>query len=176
MPLRVITKKRLEAYAKPYPKMINGFDAYTHLLIQFPPRPIASEAAYWETQAVIDRLLDQETLTPAEQDYLSLLGLLIARYDETQQVFPVLRGVALIKSLLEELNLKPTALLPIFKTEAVIAAVLSGQRRISVEQIEGLSRFFQLPAAFFFEEVEGTSPNSPDRPFEPIPQGVMVQA
>src|SRR5690606_17044181 len=111
--------------------------------------PITSEAAYWETQAVIDRLLDQGTLTPAEQDYLSLLGQLIAHYDETQQVFPASRGVALIKTLLEELNLKPIALLPIFKTEAFIAAVLSGQRRVTVEQIEGLSRFFQLPSACF---------------------------
>ena len=68
-------------------------------------------------------------------------------------VFPALRGVALIKTLLEELELKPIALLPIFKTEAIIAAVLSGQRRISVEPIEGLSRslrelWFRLETRF----------------------------
>ena len=40
--------------------MMNGFDVYTRLLIQFPPLPIVSEAAHWETQAVIDRLLDQK--------------------------------------------------------------------------------------------------------------------
>lgn len=155
---------------------MNGFDAYTRLLIQFPPRPITSETAYWETQAVIDSLLDQEMLTPAEQDYLSLLGMLIERYDEAQQVFPALHGIALIKTLLEELKLKPTDLLPIFKTEACIAAVLNGQQQLTVEQINGLAHFFQLPLTCFFEERAENTPNFTYRTFEPTRKEVIVQA
>lgn len=154
---------------------MNGFDAYTRLLIQFPPRPITSETAYWETQAVIDNLLDQETLTSAEQDYLSLLGMLIERYDEAQQVFPALRGLALVKTLLEELNLKPADLLPIFKTEACIAAMLNGQQPLTVEQIKGLAHFFQLPPTCFFEERAVATPNPIYRPFEPTKEEVVVQ-
>jgi HTH-type transcriptional regulator / antitoxin HigA len=156
-------------------KMMNGFDAYTRLLVQFPPRPLDSEAAYWETQAVIDKLLAQASLTAAEQDYLSLLGMLIEKYDEAQQVFPALRGVALLKTLIEELNLQPAVLLPIFRTDAVVAAVLSGRRKLTIEQIEGLSHFFQLPPAVFFEEAAAAMQDQPYRPFEPIAREVMVQ-
>ncbi len=155
--------------------MMNGFDAYTHLLIKFPPRPIDSDAAYWDTQAVIDTLLAQDTLTDAEQDYLSLLGMLIEKYDESQQVFPALCGVALVKALMEELNLKPTALLPIFKTESIAATVLNGQRKLTIEQIEGLSRFFQLPSASFFEQAAVTTQGISYQPLESVGYELMVR-
>ncbi len=44
------------------------------LLQAFPPRPIASEEDYQATQKVIDKLIDQGSLNPEEQDYLQCRG------------------------------------------------------------------------------------------------------
>ena len=128
---------------------MTGSNDYTTLLLQFPPRLIDSDELYWETQGVVDQLLDKGNLTKVEQDYLSLLALLIERYDEEQRVFPELKGVALLKALINELGLKQKELTPIFKPESIVSAVLHGKRRQTVEHIKGLSRYFQLPPHLF---------------------------
>lgn len=89
-----------------YPSFNGGADPYAELLLGFPPRFIHTKKEYWQTQAVLDKLLDQDELTTAEQDYLSLLGMLIARYNEEQSAFPELRGILLVKVLLNQLGLK----------------------------------------------------------------------
>jgi HTH-type transcriptional regulator / antitoxin HigA len=123
---------------------------YLELLIQFPPKPIASEADFLATQAVIDRLLDARSLTPQERDYLNLLGMLVHEYEEKHVSIPDLQGVELLKALLEELDLKQKDLVPIFKTESIVSAILNGQRQFTVEHIEKLAAFFHVSPAVFF--------------------------
>ena len=81
--------------------MIPGIDGtYTDLLQAFPPRPIKSEAEYAAVQARVDALVDKGELTADEADYLSLLGMLIERYEADHDPMPELRGVALVKTLM----------------------------------------------------------------------------
>jgi HTH-type transcriptional regulator / antitoxin HigA len=124
-------------------------DRYLALLMQFPPRPITSADDLEATQAVIDRLLDSPTLAPEETDYLNLLGLLVHEYEERHVLIPDLQGVELLKALIQELDLKQKDLVPIFKTESIVSAVLSGQRRFTVEHIEKLAAFFHVSPALF---------------------------
>lgn len=124
-------------------------DRYVELLVQFPPRAIASEADLLATQAVIDRLLDAKSLTSEEKDYLNLLGMLVYEYEEKHVTIPDLQGVELLKALIEELDLKQKDLVPIFKTESIVSAVLSGQRQFTVEHIEKLAAFFHVSPAVF---------------------------
>ncbi|WP_413175461.1 helix-turn-helix domain-containing protein [Anabaena azotica] len=86
---------------------------YLELITAFPPRKITSEEELATTQNIIDSLLDQETLTPDERDYLHLLGLVVAEYEEKNYPVPNIYGVNLLKVLLEELNLQPQDLIPI---------------------------------------------------------------
>ena len=145
---------------------------YTELLVCFPPRLIRSEKEYWETQAVMDKLIDQGDLSEAQQDYLSLLGMLIERYDEEHQVFPELRGIDLIKALLTELGITQKDLLPIFKTEFTITAILSGRRKLTLEHSQGLAQFFHLPQHLFYEEATHVLDKTSLRPFEPVEYAV----
>jgi HTH-type transcriptional regulator / antitoxin HigA len=124
-------------------------DRYRELLMEFPPRSITSKDTLEATQAVIDRLLDSPTLTPEETDYLNLLGMLVHEYEERHVLIPDLHGVELLKALIEELDLKQKDLVPIFKTESIVSAVLSGQRRFTVEHIEKLAVFFHVSPALF---------------------------
>jgi HTH-type transcriptional regulator/antitoxin HigA len=131
--------------------MIPGTDAaYMNLIQAFPPRPIRSESEYAAVQARVDALVDKGELTADEADYLSLLGMLIERYEADHDPMPELRGVALVKALMVESNLRQRDLVPIFKTESIASAVLNGHRQLTVAHIDKLAHFFALPHALFF--------------------------
>ncbi len=124
--------------------------SYMELLQSFPPRPIKSEEEMLAAQSVIDSLIDRGELTPDEQDYLNVLGTLVYEYEQTQEPIPDIYGVELLKVLIEELDLRQKDLVPIFKTESIVSAVLSGQRNLTARHIQGLAEFFHVsPAAFF---------------------------
>lgn len=146
--------------------MIAGFSektTYGDLLLRFLPRPITTEETYQATQQEVDRLIDKQELTPDEEDYLYLLGTLIMDYEERTEdpADYELRGVALIKGLLELHGLKQQDLVPIFKTKSIVSAVLNGKRQMTVEHIDSLARFFSLPHELFFAPANSAnaSPN-----------------
>lgn len=124
--------------------------SYTDLLTKFPPRPIKSEEQLAQTQAVIDALLDRSKLTPDEQDYLNLLGTLVYEYEEAHYPIPDIHGVELLRTLMIERSLRQKELVPIFKTESIVSAVLSGQRNLTVTHIQKLAKFFHVSPATFF--------------------------
>ena len=135
---------------------VNGNEsaqAYQRLLLAFAPREIKTESEYDEVQSQIDRLIDKGELSDAEQEYLNLLGMLIYAYEEKTENKSEydLRGVALIKGLMELYSLRQKDLLPIFKTESIVSDVLHGKRRLTTEHIDGLAAFFDLPHSLFFE-------------------------
>ncbi len=124
---------------------------YSDLLQQFPPRPIQTETQLQATQAVIDALIDQSSLTPDEQEYLNLLGTLVYEYETKHVPMPDVYGIELVKVMMLEWNLKQKDLVPIFKTESIVSAVLHGQRNLTVNHIQQLARFFHISPAAFFE-------------------------
>ena len=132
--------------------LVTNPDRYVELLIQFPPRPIDSADDLIATQTVIDRLLDTKILEPEEKDYLNLLGMLVYEYEKKHISIPDLQGVELLKALIEELDLKQKDLVPIFKTESIVSAILSGQRKLTIEHIEKLATFFHVSPSVFFDQ------------------------
>ena len=137
---------------------------YAQLIANFPPRPITNDEQYWATQDRIDALLDKARLTADEQDYLSALGMMVERYESDHEPDITLRGIRLIRALMEEQGLKQRDLVaPIFKTDSIVSAVLNGKRQLTVEHINKLAAFFNLPHAWFFEplaEVESVQANN----------------
>jgi len=130
--------------------------SYAELLLAFPPRTINTEVDYAVVQGEIDHLVDYGDLTPDEQDYLDLLGTLVWAYEahtEEKHAYE-LRGAELVKGLIELYGLKLNDLKPIFKTKSIASAVLNGKRRLTVEQINKLATFFNLPHDLFFEPVQ----------------------
>jgi HTH-type transcriptional regulator / antitoxin HigA len=138
--------------------MIHGTSdkSYADLLLGFLPPFIEDEADYEATQREIDYLLDKEELTPAEQDYLDLLGTLMMDYEARteDEADYELRGVALLRELLALHGLKQKDLVPIFKTTSIVSAVLNGKRPLTAEHINKLAAHFRLPHELFFEPLE----------------------
>lgn len=140
--------------------MMNGMSnqRYGELLFSFLPRTIKTEEEYETVQAEIDRFVDQETLTSAEEEYLDLLGTLLWAYEaqtENKTAYQ-LRGVDLLKGLLDLHGLKQKDLIPIFKTESIVSAVLHRKRRLTAEQINKLAIFFKVSQELFFESLPTT--------------------
>jgi HTH-type transcriptional regulator / antitoxin HigA len=123
---------------------------YVELLTAFPPRPIKSGVELDAVQTVIDRLLDAPQLSPAQQDYLNVLGMVVQEYEAQHVPIPDIQGVELLKVLMADRALKQKDLVSIFKTESIASAVLRGQRHLTVEHIEKLAAFFHLSPAVFF--------------------------
>ena len=133
-------------------KLGNANRSYAELLDYFEPRPITCDEEYWAANAVIDELLAKPTLSEDAQDYLHLLSMLVEAYDEEQETVPELRGIELLRALIEESALKQRSLLPIFKHESVISEILAGRRHLTVAHIDQLAKFFGLPHQLFFEQ------------------------
>jgi HTH-type transcriptional regulator/antitoxin HigA len=129
---------------------------YQELLLAFVPRPIVTEAEYEATVAEMNALIDKGDLTPDEQEFLTLLGTLVMVYEDEHlpdKAFE-LRGIELIKGLMELHNLKQKDLIAIFKTKSIASEVLSGKRPLTVTHINHLAAFFHLPHELFFEPLE----------------------
>ena len=125
---------------------------YIKLLTSFPPRPIKDEEDLERVQTVVDSLLDKGELTESEEDYLNLLGIVIHEYESKQNLVPDIYGVELIKVLMMELNLKQKDLVPIFKTESIVSDIIKGKRKLTIEHIEKLAKFFNVSPVVFFPE------------------------
>jgi HTH-type transcriptional regulator / antitoxin HigA len=99
------------------------------------------------TQTRINSLLDKAPLTQDDRDYLKVLGTLVYDYEEKHEPMPILRGIALLKALIEESDLQPIDLIPIFDSEATVAETLNCQRQLTEQQINELAQYFHIPAA-----------------------------
>lgn len=126
---------------------------YVELITSFPPRKITSEEELATTQNIIDSLLDQERLTPDERDYLHLLGLVVSEYEEHHYPVADIHGVELLKVLLEELNLQPQDLIPIFEQESILSDVFTGKQQMTINHIDKLANFFHVSPAIFLKTV-----------------------
>ncbi len=134
--------------------LITDRQEYIDLLKEFPPRPIKSAEDFTAIQKVVDILLDANKLSLDQQEYLNLLGMIIHEYEEKTIEMPDIYGVTLLNVLIEEWDLKQRDLVPIFKTESIVSAVLNGHRQLTVEHIQKLAEFFSLSPAVFFPQPE----------------------
>ncbi|MEH2242029.1 helix-turn-helix domain-containing protein [Nostoc sp.] len=134
---------------------LNKRPTYIELLQAFPPRPIKTEEELFVTQKIIDSLIDSAPLTSDEEDYLNVLGTLVYEFEQTQEPVPDIYGVDLLQVLIEGNGLLQKDLVPIFKTESIISAILKKRRKLTTRHIEELAEFFHIsPAAFFPNSLE----------------------
>ncbi len=122
---------------------------YMELIQEFPPRPISTEAELMVTQTRIHSILDKPSLTQDDRDYLKVLGMLVYDYEEQHEPMPTLKGVALLKALMEESNLQPNNLVSIFGTETNVLEVLNHKSQLTHYQVQELAEFFHISSTSF---------------------------
>lgn len=124
---------------------------YIELITIFPPRPITNDGELIATQNQINYILDKGKLTQDDRDYLKVLGTLVYDYEDKNELMPTLKGVELLKALLEESNLQPKDLIPVFHSETIVLDIINRKRELTVSQIKELAAFFHISYGSFFE-------------------------
>ena len=124
---------------------------YIGLITTFPPRPITNNAELIATQTHINSILDKGKLTQDDRDYLKVLGTLVYNYEDKNEPIPTLKGVELLKALLEESNLQPKDLASICQSKSIVLNILDGKCELTASQIKELAAFFHISPTAFFE-------------------------
>lgn len=116
-----------------------------------PSKPIRTNAHLDEAVAILDRLLDRGELASDERDYLTVLSEFVHRYEAAHVEIPTVRGIAVLRYLMEQNGLTQADLIPEFGAKSTVSEVLSGKRGLSRAHIRRLSERFGLPADVFLD-------------------------
>jgi HTH-type transcriptional regulator / antitoxin HigA len=125
-------------------------DRYLELLREFPSRPIHNDDEHRRAIEVIDSMIDRDRLTPEEEDYLEVLGLIVSAYEDSIYEHAEFSGVDRVRHLMHENGLSQADLaretgIPVQS----LSDILNGKRRISPKVRGKLAKRFGVPAFLF---------------------------
>lgn len=128
-------------------------DRYLELLAKFPLRPVRTEDELDAATAVIHELIDQETRSAAEDDYLDVLSDLVDQYEEAYYPMEKVSDADMLAYLMEVQGRTQTDVARGAKIAAsTVSEVLSGKRKLNRIQIGKLARYFRVePGVFAFD-------------------------
>jgi HTH-type transcriptional regulator/antitoxin HigA len=128
--------------------------AYLELVRRCPLRPIRSEAELDRAIAMIDRLVDRDTLDPDAADYLDVLSDLVEKYEAKHHPIDTsdLTDAEMLAHLIEARAIgqvevsRGTGI-----AESTISEILAGKRQLNRRQIGKLAAYFHVePGVFNF--------------------------
>jgi len=126
--------------------------AWDTIQSHIPISPIRDEQQYGQAVEKLNELLDIVGDNEAHPlyDILDTLGTLIHDYEENHYPAPAVKGVDVLKFLMEEHQLSPSNL-PEIGNEEVVSQLLAGKRELTVKNIRALSRRFGVSPATFID-------------------------
>jgi len=113
------------------------------------PHVIHNDAELEAYTEVLIRLTSLARPSRSEEDAIELLTLLIERYEEANYPIPSADPIAVVRFLLEHQNLTQRDLIPEFGSESAVSMFLSGERKLTLDQVRKLSHRFKLSADAF---------------------------
>jgi HTH-type transcriptional regulator / antitoxin HigA len=141
------TKTRRFAASADIPK------TYRELCRLYLPRPIHDEAEDAEATAMMNALAVFARLNAEQRDYLDVITEFVDEFDQSKKVrWPKVRGVDMLKHLLEEHGMKAADLSRILRASRNLGAmILRGERRLTLNHVRILARHFGVSADLFLE-------------------------
>ena len=113
------------------------------------PRVIHNDAELAAYTKVLFRLTSLARPSRSEEEAIELLTLLIERYEETNYAIPSADPISVVRFLLEHQNLTQRDLIPEFGSESAVSMFLSGERKLTLDQVRKLSFRFKLSTDIF---------------------------
>jgi HTH-type transcriptional regulator / antitoxin HigA len=98
---------------------------------------------------VLFELTALESQSRSELEAIELHTLLIERYEQDRYPIPAADAVSVVRFLIENQRLTQRDLIPQFGSESAVSMFLSGQRKLTLDQVRKLSRRFKLPTDIF---------------------------
>jgi HTH-type transcriptional regulator / antitoxin HigA len=124
-------------------------DEYLALIHAFPPRPIRGDDQHRRAIEVVDGLLDRSELTPDTEDYLDVLGLLVADYADSIYEHPEFTPVDRLRHLMQEHALTQAELARRAGVAVTsLSDILNTKRRISPMVRAKFAECFGVSASF----------------------------
>src|SRR5712692_3019810 len=119
---------------------------YGRLLGRTLPVVIEDEEEYERMLAAIEELMDkdEEEMTAEEGRLLKLLAMVVEEYEDRHYPLPKGSPRKMVKYLMEEKGLKPSALWAVVGSKSRTSEILSGTRSITKEQAKKLAAFFRV--------------------------------
>ncbi len=102
------------------------------------------------------KLTALEAPSSSEEEAIELLTLLIERYEEQRYPVPASDPISVVRFLLEHGDLTQRSLIPEFGSESAVSMFLSGQRTLTLEQVQKLCVRFKLRADVFLSPAAST--------------------
>lgn len=125
-------------------------DRYLDLIRRFPLRPLQSDADLDAAIAMVDELIDRESLSAPEQDYLDVLGDLVEAYETKTIPMTPVGDAEMLRFLIDH---RPTTQVQVARetkiAESTISDVLAGRRKLTRGQITKLAKFFHVEPGVF---------------------------
>ena len=113
-------------------------------------RVIDSDTQYKSYCDTVENLVFSTNITPAIQDEINLLTLLIENYDKQNSTFRNLDPVQLLKSLMSEHRMKAADLARKLQvSEGLISDILKYKKGMSKKTIRGISELFKMQQEAF---------------------------
>ena len=125
------------------------------------PRVIHNDAELEVYTDALFRLTALETPSTSEMEAIELLTLLVERYEQEHYSIPHADPVSILRFLMERQDLTQRDLIPQFGSESAVSMFMTGQRRLTLEQVRRLSTRFNLPTDLFIPRLPAAS--SPKR-------------
>jgi HTH-type transcriptional regulator/antitoxin HigA len=114
---------------------------------------INSELDYKAALSEIEKLIDLPAHAgTAEADRLNLLTLLVQDYEQKHIESRTPDPIEAIKFRMEQMNLAPRDLVPLFGSRSRVSEVLSGKRPLSLAMIRALHKGLGIPAKALLQE------------------------
>ncbi len=104
----------------------------------FPLESIRDDEHLGAAIAKIDQLIDRPALSPGDEVYLYALTDLVELYETEHIPMPEVRGVDLLRFLMEANDMQQKDLVPILGSKSVVSEVLSGKRPLTLAHITRL--------------------------------------
>jgi HTH-type transcriptional regulator/antitoxin HigA len=134
----------------------NGLDGYLELVRRLPLRPIRNEKELDRAIAMIESLVDRDRLSPAEEDYLDVLGNLVERYEDQAHPIPAVSEEEMLRYLIDQRDVTQAEVARATGVrESRISEVLSGKRKLTKTQITQLAGYFRVSPAVFLPVAPG---------------------
>lgn len=129
-------------------------DRYLELVRECPPRIIRSETEYERAIATLDRLSDLGlNRTADETDFLLALALFVERYEEEHEPIPRATGLEMLRDLIETHAVTQSDVAAgTGLANSTISEILAAKRKLNVQHIAALARFFKVEPAVFLDD------------------------
>ncbi len=127
---------------------------YMDLVEKFPLRKIQTEEENDAALIISAELMTKSlkgVITPGEDAYWEVLSLLIQKFES--EAYPIEKSTPaeILAFMMEQHDLKQIDLIPELGTQSTVSAVLNGKRKLTRDQIQALSKRFNISPALFFD-------------------------